>query len=94
MARILARGGVVPCLGLPPLVRRSSASYVETMSDDENAATPERVLSPAAQRALAEAEARRRAQREAQTRVERGGPPGPEPTRYGDWEHKGLAVDF
>ena len=23
-----------------------------------------------------------------------GGPKGPEPTRYGDWERKGLAVDF
>jgi hypothetical protein len=26
--------------------------------------------------------------------VEIGGPAGPEPTRYGDWERKGLAVDF
>ena len=25
---------------------------------------------------------------------ELNGPAGPEPTRYGDWEHKGLAVDF
>jgi hypothetical protein len=25
---------------------------------------------------------------------EHGGPAGPEPTRYGDWEKKGLAVDF
>lgn len=23
-----------------------------------------------------------------------GGPEGPEPTRYGDWERKGLCVDF
>jgi hypothetical protein len=23
-----------------------------------------------------------------------GGPPGPEPTRYGDWEHKGRCTDF
>ena len=23
-----------------------------------------------------------------------GGPAGPEPTRYGDWERKGLCVDF
>jgi hypothetical protein len=23
-----------------------------------------------------------------------GGPPGPEPTRYGDWEHKGRCSDF
>ena len=23
-----------------------------------------------------------------------GGPPGPEPTRYGDWEYKGRCTDF
>lgn len=23
-----------------------------------------------------------------------GGPKGPEPTRYGDWEHDGLCTDF
>ena len=23
-----------------------------------------------------------------------GGPGGPEPTRYGDWERKGICVDF
>jgi hypothetical protein len=23
-----------------------------------------------------------------------GGPSGPEPTRYGDWEHKGRCIDF
>jgi len=26
--------------------------------------------------------------------VESGGPKGREPTRYGDWESKGIAVDF
>ena len=32
---------------------------------------------------------------EAEARVaEQGGPKGPEPTRYGDWERKGIAVDF
>jgi len=25
---------------------------------------------------------------------ENGGPPGPEPTRYGDWERKGRCIDF
>ncbi|MDA8248241.1 MAG: DUF1674 domain-containing protein [Rhodospirillales bacterium] len=23
-----------------------------------------------------------------------GGPPGPDPTRYGDWERKGRCIDF
>jgi hypothetical protein len=26
--------------------------------------------------------------------VEHGGPRGPEPTRYGDWERKGRCIDF
>ena len=60
---------------------------------------PARVLSPAAQRALAEAEERRTARdatdaAAAQAALEHGGPTGLEPTRYGDWEKKGLAVDF
>ena len=25
---------------------------------------------------------------------ETGGPEGPEPTRYGDWERKGRCIDF
>ena len=53
-------------------------------------------LPAAAQRALAEAEARRQAA-EANARPaakESGGPKGPEPTRYGDWENKGIASDF
>ncbi|MCA1364103.1 MULTISPECIES: DUF1674 domain-containing protein [Bradyrhizobium] len=59
-------------------------------------------LSPAAQRALAEAEARRqaaaaKAKDEAKNKTkakELQGPKGPEPTRYGDWERKGIASDF
>ncbi|MDZ4088678.1 MAG: DUF1674 domain-containing protein [Tabrizicola sp.] len=52
-------------------------------------------LPPAAKRALAEAEERRKAA-EAKEPLpkELGGRDGPEPVRYGDWEKKGLAVDF
>ena len=53
-------------------------------------------LTPAARRALAEAEARRQAA-EATAKPaakEFQGPKGPEPTRYGDWENKGIASDF
>ncbi len=55
-----------------------------------------RDLPPAAQRALAEAEERRKkAEAEQVDRpVELGGRDGPEPVRYGDWEKKGLAIDF
>ena len=53
-------------------------------------------LTPAAQRALAEAEARRKAAEANATPMakEFQGPKGPEPTRYGDWERKGIASDF
>lgn len=53
-----------------------------------------RVLTPAAQRALAEAAERRRAASDAVLAEEKGGPAGAEPTRFGDWERKGIAVDF
>ncbi len=57
-------------------------------------ATPEKPLSEAARRALLEAADRRAAEQAASAAAEYGGPTGPEPTRYGDWEKKGLAVDF
>jgi hypothetical protein len=53
-----------------------------------------RRLTPEAERALAEAEARRKAEHEAAHAKEIGGRDGPEPTRYGDWEKKGIASDF
>ena len=53
-------------------------------------------LPPAAQRALAEAEERRKkaAAVGKSLPTELGGRDGPEPVRYGDWENKGLAIDF
>lgn len=51
-------------------------------------------LPPAAQRALAEAAERRRAAKELDLPPELGGRDGPEPVRFGDWEKKGIAVDF
>lgn len=58
-------------------------------------AAPGKVLSPEAIRALEEAEARRQAapRQELPTEIN-GRREGEEPTRYGDWEKKGLAVDF
>lgn len=53
-------------------------------------------LPEAAKRALAEADERRKA-REAALKAqprELGGRDGPDPARYGDWEKKGIAVDF
>ena len=51
-------------------------------------------LSEAAKRALAEAEERRRKAKALELAKELGGREGPEPVRYGDWEKKGIAVDF
>jgi hypothetical protein len=62
-----------------------------------NQVTPEEVaarIAAAATRAKAEAEARRAQESKAQLPPELGGPKGPEPTRYGDWERKGIASDF
>lgn len=50
-------------------------------------------LPEAARRALEEADARKRAEA-ALPKDESGGPKGVEPTRYGDWERKGIAYDF
>ncbi len=57
--------------------------------------TDARELPDAARRALAEAAARRKvAEAQPPLPAELGGRDGPEPVRYGDWEKKGLAVDF
>ena len=64
------------------------------MSDQ---ATPEQIaarIAEAAARATAEAEARRTKDAKVELPPELGGPKGPEPTRYGDWERKGIVSDF
>ncbi len=48
----------------------------------------------AGQRAKAEAEAPRASENKAKRPKEIDGPQGPEPTRYGDWERKGIVSDF
>jgi hypothetical protein len=66
------------------------------MTDQTNlpGAAPGTPLSEAAKRALTEADARRAEASEPERPPEAGGPSGPEPTRFGDWERKGLAIDF
>jgi hypothetical protein len=51
-------------------------------------------IAEAARRANAEAQARRAHETKKQLPPELGGPKGPEPTRYGDWERKGIISDF
>jgi hypothetical protein len=54
----------------------------------------ERRRKEAAERALAEAEQRRCNEMARTLPKESGNRKGPEPTRYGDWEKKGIASDF
>ena len=64
--------------------------HTKISEEDRRKALPE-----AAQRALAEADARRKVETERTgLPTELGGRDGPEPVRYGDWEKKGLAIDF
>jgi hypothetical protein len=55
-------------------------------------------LPAAAIRALAEADARRKAAARDTAKdtppKELGGRDGPDPVRFGDWEKKGIAIDF
>lgn len=62
----------------------------QPMSEDERRAT----LPDVARRALEEADARRAAAPDVALPTELGGRKGPEPVRYGDWEKKGIAIDF
>ena len=64
--------------------------------NDQSPVRNRKPLPAVAQRALAEAEARRQATaaRAEAAPKELQGPKGPEPTRYGDWERKGIASDF
>jgi len=59
-------------------------------TDDEVAAR----VAEAGARAKAEADARREKAGKNPLPPEQGGPKAPEPTRYGDWERKGIVSDF
>ena len=64
------------------------------MVDTPPNAAPGKTLTPEARRALEEAAQRHAEAQAARQAPEDGGPKGPEPTRFGDWERKGIAVDF
>jgi hypothetical protein len=78
----------------PEVAPLDEAEPAPVFNADVPHATPERPVSEVARRALMEAAERRKSVEEAAMAEEHGGPRGPEPTRYGDWEKKGLAVDF
>ncbi len=51
-------------------------------------------INAAAKRALQEAQERKENIAEPNRPTELGGRNGPEPTRFGDWEKKGITSDF
>ena len=51
-------------------------------------------IKKASHRALLEAEERAKREKILIPKTEFGGREGPEPTRFGDWERKGIAIDF
>ncbi|WP_372353157.1 DUF1674 domain-containing protein [Pararhizobium sp. YC-54] len=68
---------------------------IHMQNDNDNLPVePRKPLSPAAERALAEAEERRRLQKPVELPEELGGRGGAEPSRFGDWEINGRAIDF
>jgi hypothetical protein len=73
-------------------MRSIGKGFNMSATDPDNDAA--KALPDAAKRALDEAAARRRAAENAPLAPEKNGPKGPEPTRYGDWERNGRAVDF
>ena len=62
--------------------------------DEMKADSARKDLPPAAIRALEEAAERRAKAELEEKQAEINGPSGKEPTRYGDWERKGIAYDF
>jgi hypothetical protein len=71
---------------------------VGKQQDSKDGQAQPALIPEAAKRALEEAEERRRRQEATPPShkgpEEIGGRGGPEPTRYGDWEKKGIASDF
>ncbi|MDL2406463.1 DUF1674 domain-containing protein [Rhizobium calliandrae] len=66
----------------------------DNKNDIDASEAPRKPLSPAAKRALAEAEERRKVRAQPELPPETGGRGGAEPSRFGDWEINGRAIDF
>ena len=93
----VARAGDVGGPAQPPISRDSATPHPNPPPQggrESDSGSSPRKLTPEALRALAEAEERRKAAQAAARPTEIGGRDGPEPVRYGDWENKGIAVDF
>ncbi len=70
---------------MPTVANQGGTGHHAGMSDDKSQASPE----------APKAEPARPVPPEKPKKVEEiGGPPGPEPTRYGDWQFNGKVTDF
>jgi hypothetical protein len=69
-------------------------SMPKTQPRHDSQAEIEARIRDAGKRAAAEAEARRKMAAETKLPPEINGQKGPEPTRFGDWEKKGIISDF
>jgi homeobox protein ESX1 len=69
--------------------RQSTAAAPQAASEPAQAETPSGASPATSKPATAQPPAA-----QATTPVEIGGPSGPEPTRYGDWERNGRVSDF
>ena len=78
----LGSGIYCPCEFIKP-------GYIKGMTENKKTK-----LAAAAERALAEAITRKKKSKSQDPPNELGGRDGPEPVRFGDWERKGIAVDF
>lgn len=65
-----------------------------TPANENEAKAPPKKLSDAAKRALKEAEERRQIKAKQEPAKEYGGRGGEDPSRFGDWEIDGRAIDF
>jgi hypothetical protein len=74
------------------LRRAQSGFYMMVMANAKDKTS--NTIAAAAERAIAEAEGRRKAAAASALPKEINGRDGPEPTRFGDWEVKGIASDF
>ena len=75
---------------MPTVANQGAAGHHAGMSDDKPKASPEAPAGPAKG-----ADPAKPAPAEKPKKVEEiGGPPGPEPTRYGDWQFNGKVTDF
>ena len=64
----------------------SEQQHTDAVAGFEHADDPQQAKSPPRRE--------ERASPAADQAEEVGGPAGPEPTRYGDWERKGRCIDF